>query len=223
MIVKTDGIVLSYVKYGETSIIAKIFTKDLGYGSFIVNSVRSKKSKKGIGLFQPFSILELVTYFKPNRDLQRISEFKSYYPIYEIHSNLNKSTIALFLTDFLTKALAQETEPNSLLYDFFLQKIIDLEKLDRNVSNFHIRFLYQLSPYLGLAIENYSAIYESINQVIPNEKASSNLLEYVLDNDDSEISRADRNELLDAMIAYYSHHLGISKLKSLSVLRQILG
>ena len=78
MIAKTKGIVLSYMKYGDNSIIARIFTEEYGYGSYIVNSIRSQKSKKSIGYFQPFSILELVLYVKETRDLQRISESVSY-------------------------------------------------------------------------------------------------------------------------------------------------
>ena len=58
------GIVLSYMRYGDTSIIARIFTEESGYGSYIVNSVRSQKSKKSIGYFQPFTILDMLLYVK---------------------------------------------------------------------------------------------------------------------------------------------------------------
>ncbi len=50
MITKTRGLFLSHIKYGETSIICKIFTESLGLQSFIVNGIRKSKSKN-IGLF----------------------------------------------------------------------------------------------------------------------------------------------------------------------------
>ncbi len=40
------AIALSYIKHGESSIIAKIFTEEKGLQSFIIKGVRNKKSKK---------------------------------------------------------------------------------------------------------------------------------------------------------------------------------
>ena len=43
MLEKTRGIVLSTVKYGETSIIAAIFTEQFGRQSYMINGIRSSK------------------------------------------------------------------------------------------------------------------------------------------------------------------------------------
>jgi DNA repair protein RecO (recombination protein O) len=51
MLHKTRGIALSYVKYRETSIIVRIFTRQFGIQSYIVNGVRSKSAKTKIALF----------------------------------------------------------------------------------------------------------------------------------------------------------------------------
>ena len=48
---KSRAIALSYLKQGESSIIAKIFTEEKGLQSFIVKGVRAKKSKKKLGFF----------------------------------------------------------------------------------------------------------------------------------------------------------------------------
>ncbi len=37
MLIKTRGIVLSYLKYRETSIIARVYTERLGVQSYVVN------------------------------------------------------------------------------------------------------------------------------------------------------------------------------------------
>ena len=42
---KTRGLVLSYIKYKETSIICKIFTESFGIQSYIINGIRNSKSK----------------------------------------------------------------------------------------------------------------------------------------------------------------------------------
>jgi DNA repair protein RecO (recombination protein O) len=64
MLSKTQGIVINYVKYKESSIIAKIYTKEFGIQSYIENGVRSARAKNKIALFQPLTLLDLVIYHK---------------------------------------------------------------------------------------------------------------------------------------------------------------
>ena len=62
MLHKTKGIVISFVKYRETSIIVKIYTEAFGIQTYIENGVRSAKGKNKIALFQPLTLLDLVVY-----------------------------------------------------------------------------------------------------------------------------------------------------------------
>ena len=43
---KRRAIALSYIKHGESAIIAKVFTEEKGLQNFIIKGVRSEKSKK---------------------------------------------------------------------------------------------------------------------------------------------------------------------------------
>ena len=76
MLYKTRGIALSYIRYKESSIIARIFTETFGMQSYIVNGIRSKNAKTKIALFQPLTILDLVVYNNKKKDINRISERK---------------------------------------------------------------------------------------------------------------------------------------------------
>ncbi len=83
---KTKGIVLKTVKYGETSLIATLYTELFGIQSYLVNGVRSS-SRKGPGkanLFQPAAILDLLVYHNDLRNLQRIREF-NWAILYQAH------------------------------------------------------------------------------------------------------------------------------------------
>src|SRR5262249_1638687 len=102
---KTKGIVLRTVKYGETSLIATIFTELFGVQSYLVNGVRAS-SKKGSGkanLFQPAAILDLITYHNELRNLQRIKEFRWDYLYLRIFSDIRKNAVALFMVELLAK------------------------------------------------------------------------------------------------------------------------
>src|ERR1700712_2316525 len=94
---KTTGIVLRTIKYGETSVIAAIYTELFGLQSYLVNGVRTS-SKKGPGrasLFQPGAILDLVVYHSELKNLQRIKEFKWGYLYKHIFSDIFKNSVAL--------------------------------------------------------------------------------------------------------------------------------
>lgn len=225
MIAKTKGIVLSYMKYGDNSIIARIFTEDYGYGSFIVNSIRSQKSKKSIGYFQPFTILDLVLYIKDTRDLQRISEFKSHHPLHQIHQNFTKSTITLFLTEMLSKLLQSEQAPNEELYVFVEESIITFDKLENGFQDFHLQFLLKIGPYLGFGIDDFDTLFTSIDKLVPTTSEDDHLLEKLINEPfgfQAGFGRSMRNQVLDVILNYYRHHAHIAKPKSLEVLRSVL-
>ncbi|MBC6425606.1 MAG: DNA repair protein RecO [Ekhidna sp.] len=224
MIVKSKGIVLNYIKYGDTSIIAKIFTEAYGYGSYIVNSIRSRKSKKSIGYFQPFSILDLVLYLKESRDLQRISEFKSHIPLHSIHQDLYKSTITLFLSEVFSKLLQSEQSSNPSLYAFAEASIHTFDQIRQGVANFHIQFLLKLTSYLGFEIENVEHLFSPTDKLMVS-KDEHHLLQKMLKNPygfSYDLNGSIRGRMIDAILSFYEHHLHISKPKSLKVIRSIL-
>ncbi len=224
MIVKSKGIVLSYMKYGDTSIIARIFTEEGGYGSYIVNSIRSQKSKKSIGHFQPFTILDLILYVKETRDLQRVSEFKSHYPLHHIHQDLMKSSITLFLTEVFSKLLQSEQSPNPELFAFAEDSIKIFDQLTEGVSNFHLQFLLKIGPFLGYAIDDIDNIYSSTNRLSPSNE-NQEIMDMLMKESygyETKMTREARNDMLDGILEYYQHHAHISKPKSLEVLRSVL-
>ena len=76
MVSKTNGIVLNYIKYKETSIISKIYTKKFGLKSCIINGIRSKKGRFTLSSFKTLSLLDLVVYENKNSEIGRIKELK---------------------------------------------------------------------------------------------------------------------------------------------------
>ena len=140
MITKTRGIVLNYIKYGDTSIICKIYTEQFGLQSYIINGIRKSKSKN-IGLFQPLNILDLVVYHKKTSGLQRIKESKLDYAYKTLHLDMKKISVCFFLSEFLTK-ISQNDDNQKDNFDFMKDSLIVFDRLEINYSNFHIQFLH---------------------------------------------------------------------------------
>ncbi|MGZ4057116.1 MAG: DNA repair protein RecO [Bacteroidia bacterium] len=115
MLHKTSGIILYTTKYSDTSLISKIYTADFGLQSYIINGVRSKKSKNKASLFQPMALVDLVVSNSGKGGLQRISEINNQHPYSDIPYNIVKSSIAIFLNEILYKTLKEEHADEEML------------------------------------------------------------------------------------------------------------
>ena len=108
MLQKTKGIVLHTLKYNDTSIIVDIYTELSGRASFLVAVPRSRKATVKSVLFQPLSFIEFEADYRPNATLYRVKEAKSFYPFSSIPYDPYKSAMALFLSEFLYRAIREE-------------------------------------------------------------------------------------------------------------------
>ncbi len=240
MIIKTPGIVLHSMKYGETSIIARIYTRDLGLQSYLVPGVRKNKSRIKQNLFQTLCWLDLVVYHKEREGLHRIKEISCPYQYCSIPYHVQKSSIAMFLAEILKHSLKNQ-EANLQLYDFLKHAFIYLDDTTGKIADFHLVFLLKLSKYLGFQPRsNYDASYCYFNiqdGVFQNHRSHPNIcLNKVLSRYFFDIANADlllpehlmipkeyRKELLQKTIDYYSYHLeGMPEVKSIAVLETVL-
>lgn len=146
----TRGIVLHHVNYSESSIVTKIYTELFGLQSYIINSVRGKKSKFKSNIFQPLSLVEMIVYHKENRGLQRLSEIRCNPQLNNISSDIKKSSIVIFLNEILIKVLKEENTDHSL-FDFLFNAIQVLDINTGSCSNFHLQFLISLSRFAGFS------------------------------------------------------------------------
>lgn len=149
MLQKTLGIVLHTLKYNDTSLITDVYTEAVGRVSFIVKIPRSRKAAVKPVLFQPLALVELEADFRPNASIYKIHEAKSSYPFSSIPYNPHKSSIALFLAEFLYRAMREEAE-NRPLFAYLRHSIIWLDECREGFANFHLVFLMRLSRFLGL-------------------------------------------------------------------------
>lgn len=148
MLQKTRGIVLKVTHYSENSVVAQIFTEDLGLQSYLINGARKPKAKIHINILQPLHLLELVVYYKDNNTLQRIKEAQQYPTLQRIPLDIVKSSLALFLNEVLYKVLKHQ-QPDPQLFHFIHQSILWLDETESPLANFHLSFLMKLSKFLG--------------------------------------------------------------------------
>ncbi|MFY0626473.1 MAG: DNA repair protein RecO [Reichenbachiella sp.] len=228
MLHKTRGIVLNYIKYRETSVIARIYTESFGVQSYIINSIRSQRSKKGLALLQPLTILEMVVYHNANKPdgLNRISEYKPAYHFSSIPFDVKKSTMAMFITELLFKTL-QEEEHHGAVFEFLVEYILTLDQKLDQFENLHVYLLVQLTHYLGFGI-HYRRELENDQALHRTNENRLKMYDKIIELNDNKInesmilSNGMRKEILDYMVDYYTKHIeGFKGMKSLDILSQI--
>lgn len=219
MLLKTHGLVLRFVKYKESSIIATILTSALGLQSYIVNGVRTGKSTAA--LYQPLTQLELVVYHRPNGSLHRIKEIRVAYPYQHIFNSPNKSGIAFFISEILNKTI-HESGPSPELCDFLFHSLRYLDEAER-CENFHLSFLIHLSYHFGFRPNQTGEMAGTGVLSIQEDKALTQLLEGDFTTAVA-INRPQRQNILDVLLRFYSHHIDqFGEIRSLQVLRDLAG
>ena len=228
MLHKTRAIVINYIRYRETSIIAKVYTEKFGIQSFIENGVRSSKGKNKIALFQPLSLLDLVVYHDDKKEIHRISEIKSNFPFRTLPYNIHKSSIGIFLDEILNKTLKEHSE-NTFLFDFLHHSLVFLDETEEHFENFHLIFLLKYAFFLGFSPQNANEIvtqFEGFNITIPFDSDYQKLMNQLIIADYQTpllMPRGVRNHLLEIIILFYRLHVEeFGEMKSLQVLREVL-
>jgi DNA repair protein RecO (recombination protein O) len=216
---KSRAIALSYLKQGESSIIAKIFTEEKGLQSFIVKGVRAKKAKKKLGLFQPLQLLNINATHITKNSLQYISEITIAHNQVSDGIDMKKNFISIFVAEVISKVLL-ETEKDKALFKFIWELKNDLSNFEKINPNFTLIFLIGLSEQLGflpskdqidgdyfnLEFGEFTNNQQQLNHFI--KKDNSYYLRKLLENKDINIPYKNRNKILIHLIQYYKlqHH-----------------
>ncbi len=242
MLYTTKGIVIHHFKYAEKSVIAKIYTEKFGLQSFILNSVRNKKSKNKAVYLQPLSLVEINAFYKEKKGLQQVKSIQLETPFISIPFNINKSSIAFFIAELLYKSIKEE-EPNIKLFEFLHNSIQILDLKIDNYVNFHLIFLAHLCKHLGFQPQanNFNVSTNCFFDLQegcfirhpPQHQAFisppiSNVFRKVfgINFDDLEsltVNSEQRKLLLNTFLDYYNLHLSnFDNLKSIDILEEVL-
>ena len=239
MLVNTEGIVLHFIKYRESSVISTIYTKEFGRQSFLINAARSRRSKNKASLLQPLFLVDLVAYQKQNSDLSRVKELKSNQPYQSIAFDIAKSTQVIFLAEVLYRAINEQGRLPEM-FDFMKNALLYFDLMDEGSSNFHLFFLFRLTEYLGFLPDTNKSGFEGWfdlkkGAVVPFEprhplSANKEITAYLIqlstlkinELDKLQLSRSMRDSLLTVLLDYYQLHFdNLGEIKSMSVLREV--
>lgn len=154
MQIKTEVIVLSSVKYGDASLIVNCYTPIHGRLPLMFKGIRNRKKGLRPSMFMPLNRLEMEISFSAKRELQFAKDVSTINILNNIHLDPIKNSVAIFLSEVLYKTLKEE-EANELLFQFLCHSFDFFNESQGNSRNlFHLKFLLELSRFLGFYPEN---------------------------------------------------------------------
>jgi DNA repair protein RecO (recombination protein O) len=238
---KSLGIVFRQIKYGDTSIIVEIYTRDKGLRSFIVNGARKAKSPLSAALFQHTNLVDIVAYdVGDSEKVSRIKEVRLAQHYERIQSDMIRASVGIFMLEIARNTIIERTA-NEELFDFLWGQFLYLDQPATMMKLLPQKYLLSLASLLGCQpVNNFSDTYpifdveeaqfcsEQTICTYPISRYHSQWIARLLEYDHPElapfgIDREDRDALLQILIKYYQFHLGVGRvIKSYEVLKNIM-
>ena len=231
-----SAIVIGTIQVKNNNSIVKMFTKSNGLFSVYLLAGSKKKSVKN-AVVQPLTICN-IRYLKNKKSaLPSLKEARIDIPLLDIQTDVFKSTIALFIADFLDQVLSEDHEEK--FYKFIENALRIFNEIKLGKLNYHLAFLIKISKWLGVhptvnkEDNNYFDLKEGVFLSKPPNHphyfsfTETQILAQFLKRDWTEIGELkltglERRKLLNGLVNYYIFHVpGFKKPKSLSVLEEV--
>lgn len=103
---KARGVVLHTIKYGDSSMVAYLFTDLYGRMNYMIQGVHSSRGRGNkAALFQPMFLVEFEGIEQPQARMHRMKEVRSLTPLSSLPFDVRKSTISLFMAEVLYRLI----------------------------------------------------------------------------------------------------------------------
>lgn len=146
---KIQGFVIQSIRYGDNSLIVKVFTRNLGLRSYMVKGAFNRGSGSRVALFQHLNFIQYVEAGKPNKgNLHYLKDVQLSMVYQSIPSTINKSVILMYISELLSKTITEEA-PNTALFDFVRNSMQWLDLVESGYANFPLFFTLELTRQLG--------------------------------------------------------------------------
>lgn len=214
MTTSTELIVLHTTKFGENSIVVHTLSRDYGRRSFLVRGA----GKKAMSLLLPLNILEAEIAESTKSTLYTARNLTSRHPLVGIRNNIYKNTMTMFLSEVIYRTIKEGAQEQGL-FEWCRGQILLLSAMETDFSNFHIRFLLELSVALGFSPETSDLMpfvgenFTTVSQFMTASFAESMLVP---------LSGPVRNKICEDVLRYIEYHTESTlTINSLKVLREL--
>lgn len=233
------GIVTDIVRHNDRYNIVRLYTRSRGMISFLSPAGTGRSGRARNARLQLLSVVESDVNFREPRQLQSLGAITLHRIWRDLYFNPVKSSIVMFLSEFLTRYL-RESLPEPLLWDFIVETIANLDLRKGKTGNFHLSFLIGFLQFAGIAPDmgeyergDYFDMRAGMavaerplhrDFLYPSEAEFLNVLLRMNVKNDSvfKFKKGERKIILEKLLHYYSIHFpGTGNLKSPEILSEV--
>ena len=211
----TELIVLHTTKFGENSLVVHTLSRDYGRRSFLVKGAGKKSS---MSLFLPLNVLEAEILETNKSTLFTARNLTAKHPLLGIRNSMFKNSMTMFMSEVLYRVVKDGAYEQGL-FEWCEKDILLLDAIQTDFSNFHIRFLLELTVALGFSPESQDLMpfvgdhYPVVEKFMTLPFADSMLIP---------LNGAARKEIAEEILRYIEYHTESSvNVNSLKVLREL--
>ena len=214
MTVSTELIVLHTTKVGENSIVVHSLSKEYGRRGFLVRGA----GKRLMSILLPLNVLEAEVTESSKSTLLSARNLTARHPLLGIRNNIFKNSMTMFMSEVLYRVVKDGSREEGL-YEWCERSILLLDAVQTDFSNFHLRFLLELTVALGFSPEARDLQpfvgdhYPVVDRLMRGSFAETMLLP---------LNGQLRNEIAEEVLRYIEYHTESSvNVNSLKVLRDL--
>lgn len=240
---KTEGIILSELRFRDTSKILTIYTRELGKISVMAKGAYRPKSKL-LASTQPFSYNEFQ--FSKGKNFYYINQIDIIDTFYNIRNKMERLIIGFFILELLDKSMIEE-EKNEKIFLLAKKSLNILTSLNKDYLKFLASYELKYISFLGyrpeinvcvncgkrddnmrfskaqggLLCNNCQQMDTQARRVSQGEvEILQRLLLTSLDNlDEIQANLKELSKIQDLLMEYILYNIDIRELKSLKLLR----
>ena len=145
--IATNAIVLKRILNGDTSVICRMFTEEMGKVSILAKGAWRPKNASG-PLLEPINHIHIQFYNKNTRDIQILKDAGFIQQFPSLRNSLDRIILAFAIVEIIDKS-SLESNPSPILYRLGWRILDKLNDKNQNQWVVFVFFLYQLSLRLG--------------------------------------------------------------------------
>jgi DNA repair protein RecO (recombination protein O) len=214
-------IVLHLTKYGDSSLVVHAIDSLSGRCSYLLRGAGRSK-RVSMGALHNLAVLDIVSVPNPKSSLSYLKEYEPALQLNSLRSDINKSSIALFISELLYRTIVEQN-CDERLFGWLCDAIGRLDAAEGSVANFHLWFLAGLCTVLGFGPTpsgdfDGADLLHGDNLALLRELTAAEFTQAMA----IPLNGARRRDFCERMIRYISFHLGINlNLRSLDVLHEL--
>jgi DNA repair protein RecO (recombination protein O) len=157
VIISTDAVILRSRKYGETSRIVTLYTRELGKLPTIAKGVRGGGKGRRVLPMDPTSVVRAVIYVRETREIQLLTQCDPIESLDALHSDLARMGAGMGIVE-LTDLVTPPGEASEELYGLLCGTLLGLRHATSNAENALYFYEARLLGILGFRPELHRCV-----------------------------------------------------------------